>query len=436
MTTIKSIIFSFTLLSLIGCNNEVSQKNITNSTEYEGFLTAINVDKKIANLKTEIEFWLRKGQDVPNGFTFYQKAADASRELFQLTGNADHLKQVEQNMLKAVDFAPYKSKMNIYNQLSSNAISRHDFQSAKKYCMLALEIDDTNAANKLMYFDALMELGDYTLAADQLRKMDEKSSFDYLVRWSKLMDHKGDLDSAIVTMELAENLAAKSGNKKVWSWALTNLGDMYGHASRISDSYQHYLKALEFNPNELHALKGIAWIAFAHDGDLQEAKDILNHLIAIKPSPDWHLMLAEIADYEGNTTAKAEHLTQFKGLVNEYNSKQMYHKYLALLAAENPVEIEQAEQIAYSEIENRPTPQSYELLAWTYLHKGEIDEAVDIIEQNIVNQTYEPESLYHMGVIYLKAGHNEKGMKLLNEALESSYELGPEVTRQIKKIIG
>ena len=241
------------------------------------------------------------------------------------------------------------------------------FRSAKDYAEKALALKDKKAASLLILVDVSLEIGDYATANLVLQEFKNKNSFAYLIRKAKLKDHEGLLDSAIVCMEKAYRRI--KGNKALSQWTRSNLADMYGHAGRIEESYDLYLEVLKDNPNDDYALKGIAWIALSHDLNTKAAKTIINELAVRKHMPEAHLMLAEIAELDGNEMEKAYQLKKFKSLVSDPEYKTMYHKYLATLEAEEFKNPDAAVAIAQEEIANRPTPQSYDLLAWAYYHQ-------------------------------------------------------------------
>jgi len=120
-------------------------------------------------------------------------------------------------------------------------------------------------------FDVSMELGEYDNASKYLEKIADHNDFNFLIRLAKWSDFKGDLDLTIKYMEKATKLVEQKNNKALMLWSYCNLGDYYGHAGRIKDSYQHYLKALEIDPSYTYAKKGIAWIAYSYEKKPQEA---------------------------------------------------------------------------------------------------------------------------------------------------------------------
>ena len=90
--------------------------------------------------------------------------------------------------------------------------------------------------------------------------------------------------------------------------------------------------------------------------------------------------------------------------------------------------------LAKQEIENRPTPLSYDLFAWSLLYNGQEKEALEIVEEYVVGKTSEPEVQYHLAEIYKANGESEKVKELKEELLTASYELGPVMTSKINKL--
>ena len=151
--------------------------------------------------------------------------------------------------------------------------------------------------------------------------------------------------------------------------------------------------------------------------------------------PESHLLLAEIASFEGNENEKLTQLRLFKSLVSPPSYKNMYHKYLALIEAEDLHNPDASIEIAKSEITNRPTPQSFDLLSWGLYHQGNYTQALEIATRNVEGQTFEPDAYYHLGMIYLSTGDQLKSKQYLEEALKSEFELGPSVTRLIRETL-
>jgi tetratricopeptide (TPR) repeat protein len=420
----SSIIFLL-VIGLLSCDTK--KKTITHSEDYQSYLGSA---KLISNdpLEEELKFWEERLIENSNDETSLVKLASLHAQLFKSTGLVQHI-LISDSLFTEVLKNYREGDVEIYHSLATNAITQHKFQKAKEYVEKALALKDKKATSLLMLVDVSLEIGDHATANVILQDFKNKNSFAFLIRKAKIKDHEGFLDSAIVCMEKAYDRI--KGNKILSQWTLSNLADMYGHAGRIEESYALYLHVLKDNPRDDYALKGIAWIALSHDLNTRAAKAIINELAARKHLPEAQLMLAEIAACDGNEREKALRLKKFKSMVSSPKSKGMYQKYLATLEAEEFNNPAAAVAIAQEEIANRPTPQSYALLAWGYYHEKKFREALSVATDHVENQTFEPEAFYHLGMIYHANGNQEKASYYLTAALESGFELGPSTTKRI-----
>ena len=144
------------------------------------------------------------------------------------------------------------------------------------------------------------KLGDYPEALKNLNAISDMNDYDYLIRLAKWNDHKGDLKTAITFMEKARDIAIEDDDKTLKIWSYSNLGDFYGHAGRIQESYDSYLKTLEIDPNYSYALKGIAWIVFSHERNTTEANRIITAIAKTHDTPDFYLLKSQIAQFSGD----------------------------------------------------------------------------------------------------------------------------------------
>jgi tetratricopeptide (TPR) repeat protein len=421
-----TIIFFWAAFFLISCSKE--KRIVTSIEDYKRYLVTTRV---VTNdpVKDEIEFWTKRLKTTKDDEASLIKLAGIHANLFRSTGLIDHISKSDSLYQRVLAQYP-EGNTEIYHSLAANAITQHQFLLAKEYAEKALALNDKKAASLMVLVDVSLEIGDYARAKTILNGFRNKNSFAYLIREAKLKDHEGHLDSAIVRMEKAYSRI--KGNKALSQWALSNLGDMYGHAGRIEEAYRLYLKVLADNPYDDYVLKGIAWIALSNDQNLAVSKDIIENLLMRKRMPEAHLMLAEIARLENDEIARLNQLKIFKSMVSQAGYKTMYHKYLAILEAEDFNNAEAAVEIANKEIANRPTPQSYDLLAWGYYHQKKFKQALDVVSHHIQEQTFEPESYYHMGMIYAANGYKEQARHYLIETLDSEFELGPSITKKIK----
>ncbi|MGB0879009.1 MAG: tetratricopeptide repeat protein [Polaribacter sp.] len=431
MKYIQLILLAVTYLMIISCNTEID-KNITNSKDYNAFL---KTDKNTVLETTKLDdtFWKNKIKKTPNQYPYYAKLATVNSSIFKLTGTIDALKEAEKNLIIANERTNYNNASYL-RSLARNYISQHRFNQALTLALQAEKNGEKLEQTHFMLIDIYLELGNLSKAEEYLSKTKNFKNFDYLIRLSKYNDHIGNLEKAIEYLEKSLVIATSSKNKTLIQWNYTNLADYYGHAGRIKDSYNAYLNALKINPNNSYAKKGIAWIVYSYERNPAEALRILNTVTKENASPETHLLKAEIADFMDNTDEKDNQIKKYFSKASNKNYGVMYHKYDVLLFADDTSKVERAIEIAQQEVKERPTAQSYDLLAWSLYKNGNKKEALEIAENHVVHKTFEPEALLHTATILKANGKVEEAKKLKKELLESIYELGPLSEKEIKNI--
>tara|TARA_R110002049_G_scaffold231823_1_gene404405 strand:- start:9496 stop:10788 length:1293 start_codon:yes stop_codon:yes gene_type:complete len=426
-----NIITTAVLLLMVSCDN--APKKITNTKEYTNYLN-VEKDEMLHLAMADYKFWEEKLEKEPSQFPYLVKAAASQSQLFNKTGKIELLIEAEKKLIKANEATNY-TKASYLKSLAHNYISQHRFKASLALLKKAEAIGENLESTQKMLFDVYLELGSYKLAKSYLDKFSsDNKDFDYLIRLSKWSDYRGNLDAAIKYMEQSKAIAEASNLAPTKQWVYTNLADYYGHAGRIQDSYNHYLKALEIDNNDAYAKKGIAWIVYSYEKNPEEALRILNSITEKYNAPDYYLLKAEIAEYQGDLVFKEAQLKLYKQFVANNLYGDMYNKYNALIYAEDSTKSAKALKIAQTEIDNRPTPQSYDLLAWTYYNHGDVQEALDVMEKHVVNKTFEPEALYHLAQIYKANNKLDEAKTLKKELLESTFELGPLMAEKIREI--
>lgn len=430
MKPFKHIAILLLLVITVSCGK--NEKQITQKKDYNAYLENTE-NERLDLVKSDYAFWKKKLEKEPNQFPYFAKAAASQSQIFNLTGEIEALVEAENYLIKVNESTSFNNA-GYLRALARNYISQHRFREA----LGLLKKAETNGENlkgtQNMLFDVQMELGNFEIAKTYLEKTRKEGCFDYLIRLSKWSDHRGNLEAAIKYMEQAKAIAESSNVSSTKQWVYTNLADYYGHAGRINDSYQHYLKALQLNPDDAYAKKGIAWIVYSYERNPDEALNILNTVTTNYNSPDYHLLKAEIAEFQGDQVLKDEQMALYKKAVSNPLYGAMYNKHNTLLWAENPTQTAEALRIAIEETQNRPTPQSYDLLAWVHYNQGETQKAHDVAIQHVSGKTSEPDVLFHLAKIYKANNKHDEVKKLKKELLESSFELGPLTTEEIKKL--
>ena len=431
MKYIQLILLFVTFSITISCNKQ-SIKKITKAKDYQAYL---QVDKNtlLKKVNSELDFWEDKLKKTPNQYPYYSKLATANSQVFELTGNIHQLKQAEKNLLVANKSTNFNNACYL-RSLAKNYISQHRFKEALRILTKAESNAEKLQQTHLMLVDVHLELGNLSKVKKYLSKVKNFKNFDYLIRVSKYNDHLGNLDNAVKYLEDALVIAKSSKNQNLIQWNYTNLADYYGHAGRIKDSYYAYLKALAINPNNSYAKKGIAWIVYSYERNPKEALRILETVTKENTSPDYFLLKSEIADFMGNIDEKERQTKNYFNSVSNKNYGAMYAKYNVILFADNVDKKNEAIEIAQQEVMERPTTQSYDLLAWAHYKNGNIEKALKISQKHVIGKTFEPEALLHTAHILKANGKQKEAQEIKTELLGAIYELGPTSEQEIKNI--
>lgn len=421
------------LIALLGifaaCTSSTDEK-IANPEDYNTYLSA-NVSPSHDEALKNQAFWNTRLDDDTSGVGDVSGIAASYSALFATTGNVENLKYAEQLYKKGIEISA-NNKDGFMRLLAHNFISQHRFKEARTLLEESLEIPSNKYETQLMLFDVYMELGQYKEAGEMLKKTENERSFEFLIRRSKWNDHLGNLDEAIRYMEQAKEIAESSDNKTLKIWSYTNLADFYGHAGRIKDSYQHYLKTLAIQPDNAYAKKGIAWIAYANDKNTDEANRIIDAAANGYNTPDYYLLKAEMAAYNGNAKLEEKNVEAFLSAVSDPLYGGMYNTYLIeLYTDKNP---EKALALAVKEIQNRATPETYQLLAYAQLKAGKKEKALETINKYVSGKTFEPMAQYHSALIYKANGMTAETNNMKNELKDAAFELGPVVMAEVNRL--
>ena len=434
----KYIFFVILTALIFACQLDSSDQNqaIVKKEDYKPFLKQLSESNLIDSLKektqSEIAFWESKSSKQRGGFLYHEKLGRLYSELFELTGDINYIHDSNRYYNRVVYQTSGNYQSNILLSQSSNYIKLHQFDKAKEMTEKAYKGAKDESMAALMSFDALMEIGMYETAENIMNAYSDHSSFDYLVRYGKFQDYKGDLEGAIASTEKALSLL-KSSELKKRLWVQTHLADMYGHRGDIQLSYDSYVNVLKEDPLNLHALRGIAWVSFSYDKNDDVALEIMQNINKLTSLPDPLLFIAEIAENKGDSQLKDHSIRQFQKEVKEQNLQDLYNTYLIDLNMDaSPSE---ALTMAQKECKKRPTPHSYLQLAKAYHQINKSEKALAILESEVIGKSFEPQLIFESGVLLHKNGQSSIAQNLLSEAAEASYELGPLVEKELKELL-
>jgi hypothetical protein len=426
----KNLIYLLLPLLVLSCNTSGSDFE-TDSSDYNKYLTTETPKTTSKNF----ELWNSKIKKDSIQLLSFSNVAGEYNSYFKKTGDIKYLKKAEKALIKAVEIANI-GKAGYRRALARNYISQHRFKEALVLAEEANKIGGGRKETRSLLFDIHMELGNYEYAEKYLDSIKNMSDFGYLIRVAKWNDYKGNLDTTIKFMEKAMAKAESSNNRTLKLWSYSNIADYYGHAGRIEDSYRHYLKTLELDSQNAYAKKGLAWIVFSHEKNGKEALRILDNITANYNAPDYYLFKAEIAEFMNNETAIASNMDKYYTMVlaNADSYGAMYNAYNVEFYLNHTKQYEKALNLALNEVMNRPTAEAYGLLANTYLKIGKDKAALKIVENHILNKTFEPAILLTAAEVYKANNMMDKVSTLKQELIGAVYELGPSSKKEISQL--
>lgn len=415
------------MVSFISCHRNETSLQITDPADYNFFLKSTH-NPTLDLALSEKEFWSKRLRPDSTGVGDLGPLANAYTSLFETTGNIEHLKNAEQLYLKAISIATHNNDIYI-RSLSHNYIAQHRFKEAKILLEESYKGISDKHKTELLLFDVYMELGEYDKADVMLGKVKSANDYNYLIRLAKWNDYNGKLNAAIRNLKQAKERADASRNKQLQIWTYTNLADYYGHAGKIKESYNLYLKTLQIQPDNAYAKKKIAWILYSFEKNTVEAIRIIDSVMIVHHSPEYYLIKAELADFEGNEIEGKKQKNLFIAEISNENYEDLYNSSLIELFSEtHPTK---ALELAKKEIKIRPTAATYQLLAYAQLKSGDKEKALETINTYVENKSFEPKVLYYSTLIYKVNGKDAQVKKYKKELEDLSFELGPLLSKYV-----
>lgn len=419
----NAIIFSLlSVILLIGCRQD---EKLVQEQDYLHLIQQDEpVKKAIAEMETDIQFWANRLQRDTGNYIDQMQLANRWNRLFQLTGEMAYLQRADSLLNRVFAFLG-KDDPEFLVLLSQQAITCHRFNQASYLLDQARMTGGAGHLVNLVSFDTQMELGQFKEANASLDRIADKESFDYFIRRSRWEDHRGNGDEAIEWMEKAVDWAKGRALTALHLWGLSNLSDMYLHNGYLNKAVKGYKEVLRQDGKYIHALRGLAWVAFSHDKNAKAAESILRYLQQQYTMPELYLELAEIKDWQGEHDSAQVFRSMFIKKVDDSFQRPMYAKYLIDCFAEDSSTLDVALEMALTERKNRATPETASWLAWCYFKKNNTKEAVDLLKSQVEGMTFEPHVLLQMAMIYAEDGQEKKAKDILAQCNGAEWEWGP-----------
>ncbi len=307
-------------------------------------------------------------------------------------------------------------------RLSGVLLTQHRFAEALSVARQATATDPGDADALGARFDAALAGGRYAEADSTLRRL-PGGALETTLRRAQWMAAQGRPRDAYREQErVCRRLDRSGAHPTARAWCLTELA-----ALAPEPAAEGLLRAaLEAQPGYRGALEGLADRAHQR-GDWSEARTLYRR-IAADAHPDLYHRLAEAAVMAGDVGAARAFGDRFLALARDPRHEALFGSMAARFLADRgaPGDLDSALALASRDVARRPTVESYDLLAWVHLRRGEVEAALEASDSAHRWGAPSATMRLHRGLILERLGRAAEGRALVAEALADPAALDPE----------
>ncbi len=426
----KKIGIVFALFTLFtACSNK---QPIVSNVFVDSLILHYNDSAIINRTEAELNFWKNRIQASEPDFVNQIKYANLLVSRFHLSGNVNDIKSSDSILFKIANTFNNKESAP-YMSLVRNAMLQHQFKKADSILQIASQIGVKPYELNATSFDVQFELGNITIATENLQKIARDNDYGYQFRKSKLNHYHGEIDSSINAMRTAASLSGN--NEGLKNLALSNMADLMLHAGMVDQAYTTYLNCIKSDVSDLHSIMGIGKIAFLKDHQDSLAQKIFQFVASKTNSPDPLFQLIYVAEQRLNKQEQLAYASNFEKKVSIPIYGNMYNKYLVYLYTgilNNPAK---AKEITLNELKSRNTPQTNAWYAFALFANGQNGDAMNVYKNYIAGKPLEALEQYYMGKLMLANKQQYNAQQFFKEAAKNEFDLSPAINNELKQLI-
>ncbi|MGI8786316.1 MAG: tetratricopeptide repeat protein [Pyrinomonadaceae bacterium] len=400
---VAAVIFSSIIVLSSGCVKQEASK-------------AEIVDKPLLNApapNADIAAAQKMIEKMPDEAIGYNKLTVAYIRLARATGDFGLNSNAQTAVNRALEIEP--QNFDAKKLKASLLLTYHRFAEGLE---LGTQLQKENPNDAFVYgvlTDANNELGNYDEAVKAVQKMvDTRPNSDSYARIALTRSLHGDSDGAIEIMNLAARIADPQ-DKEAQSWCLTQLGNELFKVGRLDEAEKQYDTALRILPDFPLAMAGKGQVRAAA-GDYETAVKVLTQTQDRVPSVEVVIMLGDIYTKTGNAEKAAE---QYKlAEIIEQKLGNIDQRRLALMWADQDVNLDEALAIAEREHAARKDILTADIYAWCLYKKGDFPQAKNIIGEALRLKTKNPSFFYHAGMIEKALNDKKAAISYLQKSLQ------------------
>jgi len=416
----KAIFFSFFILFILAVSN--IRGAIFNSTKT--LLDPKHIDGSelaaIPPVEDTIRFFQGRIQTNPRDAVSYSLLAGQYVRQARETGDVAGYQRAEAALKESIRLLPNYGQANA--SLASVYYAQHDFLPALELAQQVYERDPRITDALVTIGDAQLALGNYQEAQAAYQALEEEQDTPpILARRAAFEEMKGNPQEALELMRRAAGEALQAGgtNESV-AWYVLRVGDIHFNLGQYKEAGRYYAAALRVFDRYHLALAGLGKVSAAL-GKAEEAIAYYQQAINIVPQPDYLAALGDLYTLtDQSEQAQIQYQTvEYIGKLAEIN-QQVYNRQLANFYSDHDLHVEEALQLALTELDSRKDIYGYDAAAWAQYKNGHFEDAQTLMKEAMALGTRDARLYYHAGMIALALGDEEAARSLLEEALAMS----------------
>lgn len=256
--------------------------------------------------------------------------------------------------------------------LAGALVARHRFAEAYTIMEAVFARDSGDAVVRATLGEIALELGRYG-EADQLFGPLRLVALAPAVgpRYARWLELRGESGAA---RQLLEQLRARQAegfrvSPEQLAWYDLRLGDLAARHGRPDLAESAFQRGLAVAPGDPRLLAARGRLALER-GATAEARRLGEEALALRYDPPTLMLLAEVAEQEGDSARRADYVAAVELAV--FGTTSGFHRAAALFLLDRGIRVAEIRERALADLETRRDAQGYDLAAWAAYKAGDL----------------------------------------------------------------
>lgn len=357
------------------------------------------------------------------GSAFFQKARE--------TGDIAYYELAEQTLTKALALGPqdFRAAEPLVH-IALVYMGEHRFTDALACAQKSIGLGSGNLAAFAIEGDAYTDMGEYDQAAaayNTVQTLGQMSASPLTLaymndsRRAYLAYLHGNSAEAIQLMKSAITAGLQTHvPRENLAWLYFELGERYFQSGDLENAELSYQSGIHADPNHYRSLAGMAKVRAAQ-ARFEESIQLYQRSISIIPFPVYVEELGNVYQQTGRTSdaRKQYDLVEYIGHLSKLN-QVLANRELALFYADQGIKLQEALELARSELEVRHDIYTWDTLAWVLYKNDRLQEAAEAINKALSLHTNDALLLFHAGMVCHRLAKDAEAEDFLNRALKAN----------------